>query len=139
MNYEALFESLVMNYLATEGLFLSPQFSVSEENGEWSCPDFVALNFRAREIQVIEVSTAYNIRALFEKIENREEKWFCKLIPQLLARGIPVADWTAVVRVFIRRDRHDFMRAKFGQCPDVRIEVLEDMAFRWQWPWEQWS
>lgn len=39
------FESAVMYYLANQGLFLSPQFSVSSEDGsEWSCPDFVGLD-----------------------------------------------------------------------------------------------
>ena len=127
-----------MQYLTIQGLFVSSQFSLVGKGGEWTYSDFVALDFRAREIQFVKVSAAYDIGHLVEKVENREDL-FRKLIPELTARGILVADWTPVVRVFIRQDRREFMSSKFGRCPDVRIEVLEDMAFPWHWPWNQWS
>lgn len=67
MGCEANFESLVMSYLASQGLFLSPQFSIKDGDEEWSCPDFVALDFRKREIQVVEVTTSYNVKGLIQK------------------------------------------------------------------------
>lgn len=122
-------DALVMRYLAAQGLFLSPYFSI---DGEWenrSHPDFVALDFGAREIQVVKVSTAYNIGDLVERIENREAHWFSKVVPVLVDRGIPVAGWTPIMRAFICQDRHDFMLSRIGRCPDVRVEVLEDVDF----------
>lgn len=133
------FESLVMNYLTAQGLFLSPQFSVRDGDGEWSCPDFVALDFRVHEIQVVEVTTAYKVAGLVKKIQNREEQWFRRLRPQLVALGIPVSGWRNVVRIFVRRDRCDYMNSKFASAADVKVEVLEDIAFAWRWPWDEWN
>lgn len=133
------FEALVMHYLAAQGLFLMPQFAVSDGGGEWSCPDFVALDFRAHEVQVVEVTTAYDVSGLVEKIQNRETQWFQRLTPQLIALGIPVSDWNNIVRVFVRKDRHGSINAKVSNSRDVRIETLEDIAFPWKWPWGQWK
>lgn len=68
------FEALVMNYLTGQDLFLSPQFSIRDGGREWNCPNFVSLNFRRREIQIVGVTIAYNIIGLIEKIQNREEQ-----------------------------------------------------------------
>jgi hypothetical protein len=64
------FEAVLMHYLAAKGLFLSPQLSIRDGAGEWSCPDFVALDFLNREIQVVEITTAYDVKGLMEKLEN---------------------------------------------------------------------
>ena len=133
------FDSIVMHYLAAQGLLLSPQFSVHAAGGEWSCPDFVALDFAKREIQVVEITTAYNVGGLIEKIQNRQDQWFRLLTPQLIARGIPVYDWSTVVRAFVRRDRYSHVKSKFPDTPDVRLEVIEDITFPWTWPWDLWK
>jgi hypothetical protein len=130
------FELLVMNYLATQGLFLSPQFSI---DNEWSCPDFVALDFLKHEIHVVEVTTAWNITNLISKIQNREVQWFDKLKPQLIELGLPVKNWQNIVRVFVRQDRYDFIKSKFEKMSDVKIEKLEDIAFPWNWSWDYWK
>lgn len=133
------FESLVMQYLASQGLFLSPQFSIRDNGQEWSCPDFVALDFRKQEIQVVEVTAASNISDLIKKIQNREEQWFRRLKPQLVALDIPVAEWQNIVRVFVRQDCYDHIKSKVENMPDVIVEVIEDIAFSWKWPWKQWQ
>jgi len=55
-----LYEDVTQIYLtAVEGLFLLPQCQIkhSVEGKPWfACPDFVALDFRDRRIQVIEVT-----------------------------------------------------------------------------------
>jgi hypothetical protein len=133
------FEALVMHYLTAQGLFLAPQFSVSDHVGEWSCPDFVALDFRQHEIQVVEVTTAYDISGLIKKIYHRDTQWFGRLTPQLISLGVPVSGWKNIVRAFVRKDRYEHMAAKLSSNPDVRIEALEDIAFSWKWPWDQWK
>lgn len=133
------FEALVMHYLTAQGLFLAPQFSVSDSGGEWSCPDFVALDFRAHEVQVVEVTAAYDVGGLIEKIQDPETQWFRRLIPQLIALGIPVSGWNNIVRVFVRKDRHESIKAKVSNSREVRIGSLEDIAFPWRWPWDQWK
>ncbi|MEJ7138783.1 hypothetical protein [Amphibiibacter pelophylacis] len=133
------FESLVMDYLSAQGLFLAPQFSLRDGGREWSCPDFVALDFRACEIQVVEVTTAYNVRGLIEKIQKREDQWFLRLRPQLLSLGIPVHNWKSVVRAFVRRERAEYVKSKILNADDVKIEIIEDIAIPWSWPWDQWK
>ncbi len=45
-----LYEHLVLQYLTKDAhKFVSPQYSISgPTGGEWSCPDFVALDFHKR-------------------------------------------------------------------------------------------
>lgn len=97
------FEAVVMQYLAAKGLFLSPQFSIRDGGREWSCPDFVALDFRQLEIQVIEVSAAYAIHRLVEKLRNCEEQWFKRLRPQLVALGVTDESWECVAYAYVVR------------------------------------
>ena len=132
------FESLVLYYLSAQGIFLAPQFSIRSEHGEWSCPDFVALDFAKKQIQVVEVTVAYSVDTLIEKVRQRELQWFNHLKPQLLELKIPVSDWACTVRLFIRRDRLDHVRAKFAGQDDVTVEAIEDISFAWMWPWDKW-
>jgi len=68
------FEAVVMHYLAAQGLFLSPQFIIRDGAGEWSCPDFVALDFSRHQVQVVEVTTAYDVSGLIKKIQDKEKQ-----------------------------------------------------------------
>ena len=64
---EAVAETLIGTYLTRGGrVFIVPQYSIPpspDSKGEWSCPDFVALDFERepREVVVVEVTTASNI------------------------------------------------------------------------------
>ena len=132
------FEPIIMQYLASQGLFLSPQFSIRVDNREWSCPDFVAIDFLNSEVQVVEVSTAYDINGLVGKIRERESQWFEKLRAQLPTLGVPEKEWKYVVHVFIRSDRKEYIAKEFSGQTDVRITAIEEVAFRWTWPWDAW-
>ncbi|RPI99391.1 MAG: hypothetical protein EHM36_16065 [Deltaproteobacteria bacterium] len=133
------FENIVMYYLAAQGLFLSPKFPIKDGGGEWSCPDFVALDFNNHQVQVIEVTTAYDVSGLIAKIQDRNKQWFERLQIQLLKRGVIDTSWKFIVRVFVRKDREDTIRAKFQYEDDVSIEIIEKIAFSWKWPWDEWS
>jgi|GEM_PF-1111551 len=133
------FEAVVMHYLAAKGLFLSPQFSIRDSAGERSCPDFVALDFLNREIQVVEVTTAYEVKGLIEKLENREEQWFKRLRPQLIRMGVTDDSWKCVVCAYVRKERRDYIERKIQGANDVRVTAVEDIAFSWNWPWNSWA
>ena len=134
------FEALVMQYLASQGLFLSPQFSVTGTDGkEWSCPDFVALDFAKRQVQIVEVTTAWDVSNLVKKVGNRDTQWFSLIRAQLLRRKIIDESWSLVVRVFVRKDRSSELTRHFGDARDVSVECLEDIAFSWKWPWNEWT
>jgi len=48
--------------------FVCPQFSLQLEKRK-ECPDFVVLDFSAKEIKVVEVTTAWDIHSLAERLE----------------------------------------------------------------------
>lgn len=133
------FEAIVMYYLAAEGLFLSPQFSIRNGAGEWSCPDFVALDFPKHQVQVVEVTSAHDVSGLVKKIKDRDKQWFQRLRPQLVQRGAIDDSWRFILRAFVRKDRVEVVQSKFRDAQDVIIESIEDIAFPWKWPWDQWS
>ena len=125
------FENIVMAYLAAQGLFLSPQYPISSNGKEWSCPDFLGLNIPEREIYIIEVSIAYDCSRLVQKINDRDNQWISKLKDQLAKRNIGDDSWRYVVRVFIRRDRKDYFYQNVKDMKDVKIEILEDIPYPW--------
>ena len=132
------FEAVVMHYLAAEGLFLSPQFSVRDDSGgEWSCPDLVALDFSKHQVQVVEMTTASNVSALVEKIRQRENQWFRHLRQQLVTRRAIDGSWSIVVRAFVREENVENVRRVFNGAKDVIVEPIESVTFSWKWPWDR--
>ncbi len=132
------FESVVMYRLAAEGLFLSPQFSIRDDSGgEWCCPDFVALDFGKRQVQVVEVTTASDVANLIEKIKKREQQWFQKLRSQLLRRGVIQDSWSFIVRAFVRQQHVKAIVSNVDGAEDVVVEAIEKVTFAWEWPWDQ--
>lgn len=129
-------EPIVMHYLtASERLFVSPQFVVRGPDGkEWSCPDFVALDFARRQVQIVEVTTASDISGLVEKVRLRQTQWIQFLKPDLVQRGAIDDSWEFLVRVFVRGDNVPVFTRKLGQADDVRVQAIEDVAFSWKWP-----
>lgn len=134
---ENLYEDLVLWKITRDPLvFANRQYTI--EKG-WSCPDIVALNFRKKEIWVIEVSTG-DAKGLAEKVRDRENQWFSKLGNRLEHSPASIIDgsWKFVAKVFIRRDAEKGFRKMVGEHlpEDVTIEILEDIGFNWQWNWE---
>lgn len=132
------YESTVMYYLASKGLFLSPQFSIpSGYDGEWSCPDFVGLDFAKKEINIIEVTTAYNVSGLLQKVNDRDNQWILKLQDYIKKNNIVDNTWSYVVRVFIRKERIEYFKENLKNKSGVILQTLEEIAFPWAWDtWE---
>jgi hypothetical protein len=88
---EALAEELIAIFLTRGGnVFIAPQYSIPlpGSKGEWSCPDFVALDFGKREVIVVEVTTASDCSAIIEKAKDRESHWFELLRAKLAADNV---------------------------------------------------
>lgn len=132
-----LYEHIVLAYLTKDPyVFVSPQYSIKADQGEWSCPDFVALNFRDRRVSVIEVSTASNPKALREKVRNRDKHWLTRLKEQL--HGLAVIDdsWQFDVQLFIRKaavKSFEQQMTSLGADTKVNIKSLEDLGAPWEW------
>lgn len=137
-----LLEELVMQYLAKDPLvFLNPQYSIKDEKGkEWSCPDFVTIDFRQRIVSVIEVSARANAADLMSRLHERDERWLKKLRAQLdpflaTASGT-AASWRYRVEVFVRNDVSKKLEQEFRGNAEVLVHSLEKTGLPWQWNWE---
>ncbi len=137
---DAAAEQLIGLYLTRGGkVFIVPQFPVpSDKPGQdWSCPDFVALNFEdgKREVVVVEVSTASNINTLLKKVRERETQWYERTRCKLIQDSIITADWTMRFIGFVRKDNVDKARTTFSGEQGVHFEAIEDVSFPWAY-WE---
>jgi len=133
-----LYEQLVTWYLTKDRhVFVSPQYSIRGEKGEWACPDVVALDFRRRTVIVAEVSTGWRTKALLEKVKNREAQWIEKLRTQLLSLNVIDDAWTFEVWVFVREHAvKQFEEVGVIGGTPVRVHPLEKLGNPWDWPRE---
>jgi hypothetical protein len=90
---EWIAEAHVMAFLTFRGhTFVCPQFLVEVE-GSKKYPDFVALDLPKKNISVVEVSTAYNIRALADKL-NLFHRNSDAIRRQIISKGARFIDET---------------------------------------------
>jgi hypothetical protein len=130
---EALAEQVIGAFLVQDGrVFVSPGYNIG--NGH-SCPDFVALDFNKHEVVVVEVTTAYNIASLLEKVERRQGQWFDPLRAQLDANKI-AEGWDMRFLGFVRKERLEYAKSKFIGAPKVTFVAIQDCAFSWE-NWER--
>ena len=131
-----IYEELVLQYLTKDAhIFVNPQYSIRGDTGlEWSCPDYVALDFRNRSVWVVEVSSAQRPTTLHERVRRRDHQWIANLRAQLTANRVVDDSWKHyVVDVFLRRDAVAPFQREFRHDPAVRIHVLEDLRPPWEW------
>jgi hypothetical protein len=131
-----LYEEHVLQYLTMSRpeVFVSPQYEIGKN---WSCPDFVALDFGRKVVSVVEVSVDANAGQLRQKIEAREKQWFSRLRAHLLQAGVTGNNWQYHLEVFVRDNVHKKFEKKFRGQPDITIHSLEkeDIPFSWNWKW----
>jgi len=131
-----IYESIVMaRLLSKPHIFIRPQYSIRDNNGqEWSCPDFIALNFIDKSIYVVEVTTAYSPVSLKGKIVDRENQWNMKLKEQLLNDNIIDEKWVKIfILAFVRESAMKVFIEEFRNSPDVKIFSLEGLGSPWNW------
>ena len=130
------YENLVMWYLTRKKyVFVSPQYPILGKTGkEWSYPDFVALNFKDKEVSIVEVSTAFYPDSLIRKVKDRSSQWIDKLKGQLKRYRVIDDDWKSFkIEVFIRKSAKDKFMKAIGNPPDVSIKILEKLSVPWEW------
>ena len=109
-----LYEQLVEVYLTVfEGSFVLPQPPVKlgagdapvglfEGGSQWDAfPDFIALNFRKGQIQIVEVSKTTSLAELKGKLEKYRDKHYETWIRQILAPNL--AQLPITRRLFVRK------------------------------------
>lgn len=137
---ENIWEEIVQSYLTTNGAVLvSPQYEITDEHGWNTCPDFLAVDFRTRQVWFVEVTAGSNTN----KIEGKASAFKAEIVPRLksqLATFSIVPDashWEFGLWAFVRKDVTDKLRDKITPHVDlVKVEGLESIAFPWIY-WEK--
>jgi hypothetical protein len=131
---DAQIESLIELYLTRGGrIFVSPQYDVAydtttREGG--SCPDIVALDIVEKEVVVVEVSSAWDLGPLYQKVEDRNTRWFNPIVRRLQSDKIIDPTWKRPRFMgFVRKDRLEASKRKFQGQDDVCFVAIEDAAF----------
>lgn len=133
---ESLAEHLVATYLTQGGkVFIAPQYSIPGPGGggEWSCPDFVALDFEKREVVVVEITVAANVGPIIEKINDRQKRWFEPLRQKLESDKIVDGTWEMRLLCFVRRSQLQKAKASFSAQTGVAFFAIEDATFGWDY------
>lgn len=136
---EALAEQIVATYLTRGGkVFVVPQYAIPapKGKGDWACPDFVALDFEAGEVVVVEVATGARFAGLLGRVAERETRWFAPIRAKLARDGLIVqAGWRIRFLGFVREACLDEARRPFAEEGDVAFTAIEDATF----PWTYWN
>jgi hypothetical protein len=124
-------------YLTRDGkVFIVPNYSIRtpDSKGEWSCPDFVALDFGKHHVVVVEATTGTNADKVIANARDREKQWFEPLRAQLNKDNI--ADgWPIRFLGFVRRTNIEKARKALDGAADVTFVAVEDATF----PWDYWE
>ena len=131
------YEEAVMAYLTANGTtFVANQYAIGQG---YSCPDFLAIRPSTQSICIVEVSTAWDLTDLAQRVINRNNQWWVPLIPFLQKHAIIGHGWHQRVAVFVRKDREAWFRQAIGAPPDVTVIALEPILPPWQWPAAVWT
>lgn len=128
------FEELAMWHLTHNGdVFVCPQFSIG---GGWSCPDFVALDFKHKTVSVVEVSAASSPGGLLQKTKDRHNQWLGPLKQQMHQLQALDTLWEKFnVVLYIREAAAPKFRKEIGSADDVEIRTLDEIDLPWNWEW----
>lgn len=128
-------EQDISQFLTIDGqVFIAAEYKIAFEkryNEGESCPDFVALDFRRKDVVVVEVSSAWDLNSLLRRVEEREARWFRPLRRALRKRGIINDKWKMRVLAFIRESRMERANSKFTNEADVTFFEIEKASFPW--------
>lgn len=127
-------EKLIETYLTRCGkVFISSQYDVAwsrKRRDGGSCPDVVCLDFSRtpREVVVVEVTTAVDLKSVLKKVRERETRWYDPLRRSLLSSGIIDESWEFRFLGFVRSD-HEIMQSAERAFPtemDVWFYPIEE-------------
>lgn len=130
-------EQLVLEYLCRAPfVFANPQYSIRNQLGqEWSCPDFVTLNFREKIVSVVEVSVAAAEGTLLKRLSEYETRWLQPLKAQLARDSMVTNNWSYRLEIFARWAVCEKLRGQFHGDVKAEFHNLEDLGLYWQWDW----
>ena len=137
MPVETLVEQTIAIYLTRGGkVFIAPQYGIPAPGtkADWSCPDFVALDFERCEVVVVEVASGADLAPITRRAKDRERQWFAPLRQKLKADGI-ADDWKIRFLGFVREHNLDKARAALAGHDQIAFASIESATFPWNY-WE---
>ena len=130
-------EEAVMQLLTANGeTFVAPRYEVTEG---WQCPAFVVLRPARRQVYVVEVSASGYPLGLVNRLNERVERWYAPLLPQLQSLGITTADWSVGCLVFVRSDQIGWLKERVKDASGVHVLSLEHASSNWSWDDAVWT
>ncbi len=127
-------------YLTIDGkVFLAPQYNIAFEPAYkvgGACPDFVALDWGASNVVIVEVTTAASLSSLTEKVKQRETRWYTPLRKKLSELSAINERWKFRFLGFVRAENLSRMKKEFIDDPDVTFFPIEDASFPWLY-WDE--
>ena len=128
-------------YLTLDGyVFLAPQYNIIYDRGlndGGSCPDFVAIDLKLREVIIVEVTTAANMQPLIGRIRERHTRWYSPISRKIKEVGVVDDSWKPVRFLgFIRKHNLPLARRTFEAEADVAFWAIEDATFLWSY-WDE--
>ena len=86
-------------------------------------------------VLVVEVSTAYNLHGLIQKVCQKEFQWIDQLKAQLETSGVTDSEWSYGVKVFARQDRLEWFKNAINAVSGVTVCDIERTLSRWSPGW----
>lgn len=131
----------IARYLTLDGhVFLAPQYNIAydhELNEGASCPDFVALDLKLREVIIVEVTAAANLQPLIGRIRQRETRWYAPIRRKMNEIGIVDDSWKPTRFLgFICKANLSLANKTFEVETDVAFWAIEDATFLWTY-WDE--
>lgn len=137
---ERMWEEIVEDYITTNrAVLVSRQYEIEDKDGWKICPDLLAVDFRARQIWFVEVTTASDTSKIASKAKQFETEIVPRLKSQLAEFAIAsdASQWTFGLWAFVRKDVSDKLRAKITPLVSkVHVQDLEAIAFSWKY-WDK--
>jgi hypothetical protein len=92
-------------------------------------PDIIALDMKCKEVVVIEITSAADLRGLFDKITERQKNWFPSIRHRLESDHTIDSSWKIRFLGVVRETLVDSANAEFAGATDVHFFALEKAAF----------
>ena len=94
-----------------------------------SCPANVTLDMERKEVVIVEMTDAADLRGLFGKVTERQKHWFTPIRHSLESDHIIDSSWKIRFLGVVRETLVDSANAEFAGATDVHFFALEKAAF----------
>src|ERR1700730_9838667 len=94
-----------------------------------SCQEIVKLDMERKEVVIVEMTSAPDLRGLFDEITERQKHWFTPIRRSLESDRLIDSSWKIRFLGVVRETLVDSANAKFAGATDVHFFALERSAF----------